>query len=367
MRKQSTKYRFLFAGGGTGGHLYPAIAVADKIKELIPEAEILFVGTKYKIEGRVIPQLGYKFRSIWISGFSRKFNIKNLLFPFKVVVSMIQAFFINFSFQPRVAIGTGAYVSGPSIWAASFMGAKIMLLEQNSFPGITNRLLEKKADEIHIAFEDSRQYFRFGNKLFLTGNPVRSKLKLIDKKEAVKKFSLVENKKTLLVLGGSLGALSINQAVEKNLNELIANGIQIIWQTGEYYFEKYSKLQTGECKIIPFADNMSDLYSAADLVLCRAGATTIAEIASLGLPVIFVPSKNVAANHQFKNAKSIEDEGAAVVIEDDKVKDEMFKTVSKLLNNSEMLIELKNNIKKFSNPKAVEIIAANAIKFAEVI
>jgi len=366
MRKQ-TPYRFLFAGGGTGGHLYPAIAVADKIKELIPEADIMFIGTKHKIEGRVIPKLGYKFKSIWISGFSRKFNIKNMLFPFKVVVSMLQALIINFNFQPRVAIGTGAYVSGPSIWAASFMGAKIILLEQNSYPGITNRLLEKKAEEIHIAFEDSRQYFRFGNKLHLTGNPVRAKLKLIDKKEAIKNFKLNEAKKTLLVLGGSLGALSINEAVAENCNKLIEKGIQIIWQTGEYYFEKYSSLQTPGCKVIPFAENMSELYSAADLVLCRAGATTIAEIAALALPVIFVPSKNVAANHQFKNAKSIEDENGAVVIEDDNVKREMFNSVIKLINNNEMLSELKKNITKFSNPNAVTTIAKNAIKFAEVI
>jgi len=274
--KKKTQYRFLFAGGGTGGHLYPAIAVADKIKEMIPEAEIMFIGTKHKIEGKVVPKLGYKFRSIWISGFSRKFNMNNLLFPIKVIVSIFQALAINFAYKPRVAIGTGAYVSGPSIWAAWFMGAKIMLLEQNSFPGITNRLLEKKADEVHIAFEDSKLYFRFHNKLHLTGNPVRSKLKLVNKIEAVTQFGLEPNKSTLVVLGGSLGALSINEAVAANLEKITENNIQIIWQTGENYFKKYSEFQSGSCKIYPFIEDMTNVYSSADIVLCRAGATTIA-------------------------------------------------------------------------------------------
>lgn len=366
MRKNNP-YRFLFAGGGTGGHLYPAIAVADKIKELQPNADILFVGTKQKIEGRVIPKLGYKFKSIWISGFSRKFNIKNMLFPVKVIISLLQSLSINFSFQPRVAIGTGAYVSGPAIWAASFMGAKIMLLEQNSYPGITNRLLEKRADEVHIAFEDSKKYFRFVDKLHLTGNPVRPTLKLTEKESAKTKFNLDGNKKVIVILGGSLGALSINEAVSENIYKLIENEIQIVWQTGEYYFNKYSKLQQKGCSIIPFAENMSAVYSAADLVLCRAGATTIAEVAALGLPVIFVPSSNVAANHQYKNAKSIEEKNAAIIIKDDEIKDEFLEVILNTINDKELLEKLQTNVKEFSNPEAVETIAKNAIKFAEVI
>jgi len=366
MRKKNP-YRFLFAGGGTGGHLYPAIAVADKIKELLPDADILFIGTKHKIESSVVPKLGYKFKSIWINGFSRKFNVKNMLFPFKVIISMLQSLTINFSFQPRVAIGTGAYVSGPAIWAASFMGAKIMLLEQNSYPGITNRLLEKKADEVHIAFEDSKKYFRFNDKLYLTGNLVRTTLKLDSSDNAKAKFDLDKIKKTLVVLGGSLGALSINEAVAENISKLIENEIQILWQTGKYYFDKYSNLNQKGAVVIPFAENMSDVYSVADLVLCRAGATTIAEVAALGLPVIFVPSSNVAANHQYKNAKSIEEKNAAIVIKDEEIKDKFLEVVLNAINDKERLTQLQKNIKEFSNPKAVETIAKNAIKFAEVI
>ncbi len=213
MKNLSTPYRFLFAGGGTGGHLYPAIAVAEEIKRLKPESEILFVGTKSKIEGRVIPKLGYGFKSIWIKGFARKFNMENLLFPVKLLISLVQSLFISFRFKPRVAIGSGGYVAGPAIWGASILGAKVILMESNSYPGVTTRLLERFADEVHISFEDSKKYLRKPNRIRLTGNPVRKELGTTIKAEAKKSFGLDENKFTVLVLGGSLGAASINNAV----------------------------------------------------------------------------------------------------------------------------------------------------------
>ena len=247
MAQGKAQYRFLFAGGGTGGHLFPAVAVAEKIKSILPEADILFVGTKSKIEGRVVPKLGFKFKPIWIKGFSRKFTLENILFPLKLIVSIVQSIFINMKFKPQVAIGSGGYVSGPAIYGSSIMGAKIILLEQNSYPGVTTRLLEKKSKEIHISFEDSKKYFKDKEKLFLTGNPVRESLTKINKEQALKEFGFSSSKKTLFILGGSLGAYTLNEAAAASIKKIEENGLQVIWQTGKNYFEKYKNFKTGKC------------------------------------------------------------------------------------------------------------------------
>lgn len=367
MTKQFNKYRFLFAGGGTGGHIYPAIAVAQKLKSLKPESEIIFVGTNNKIESRVVPENGFEFKSIWIAGFSRKLTMKNILLPLKVVVSVIQSILINAKFKPQVALGTGAYVSGPVIWASSLLGSKIVLLEQNSYPGITNRFLEKKADEIHISFKESEKYFREKSKLKLTGNPVRINLNRIDKIEARKKLKLDVDRKTLLVLGGSLGSASINKAVGNNIDEYLRKGIQIIWQCGPSYYHKYKSFSNGRIKVAAFIDDMSSAYSACDLAVCRAGATTIAEVAALGIPSVFVPSQNVAANHQYLNAKAICDSNAAVLIDDSKVDDELLKVVLRTINDEKLLEDYSSKIKEFASSDAVNIIADNVIKLAEAI
>ncbi len=365
--KNRTPYSFLFAGGGTGGHLYPALAVAQQIRLMKPESEILFVGAKNKIEEKVVPEYGFNFKSIWISGFSRKLSLSNLLFPLKLFVSAIQSLMINFSFKPRVAVGSGAYVSGPVIWAASVFGSKVILLEQNSYPGITNRMLEKKAKEIHITFEESKKYFRDESKLKLTGNPIRIDLKLSDKSEAKKKFGLNELKKVLLVIGGSGGARSINQAVADNINQLVSNNIQVIWQTGQFYYEQYKGFSNESVKIFPFISDMSAAYSASDIVLARSGATTIAEVSFLSLPVVFVPSANVAANHQYMNAKALKVANAAELIEDKNLKDEFFPVVNELIFNEARQEILKRNISSFAKPLAAKTIAESAIKFAEII
>lgn len=367
MKQSKTIYRFLLAGGGTGGHIFPAIAVAQKIKELKPESEILFVGTKHKIESRVVPELGFEFKSVWVSGFSRQFTLNNLLFPVKLVVSMIQSLMINMKFKPRVAIGAGGYAAGPAIYGAHTLGAKVMLLEQNSYPGITNRLLEKKAEEIHITFEDSKKYFREKSKLALTGNPTRINLKIIDKREALSSFNCSPAGKTLLVLGGSGGALSLNNAVADSIDELTKAGIQVIWQTGQYYYEKYKHLNSEMVKVFPFIDDMSAAYSACNLLLARAGATTIAEVSLLGIPVVFVPSPHVAANHQYKNAESIKNADACELIEDKNLSNELFDTIRKIIFDEEKLSQMKNKIKEFSKPDAAKVVAENAIKLAETV
>lgn len=364
--KKKTIYRFLFAGGGTGGHLYPALAVAQKVRELKPESEIIFIGNKNKIESKVVPEYSFEFKSIWISGFSRQISLSNILFPIKLFISAIQSLVISLKFKPRIAIGSGAYVSGPPIWAAWLTGAKIILLEQNSYPGITNRLLEKKANEIHIMFEESKKYFRQKEKLKVTGNPIRVDLKIINKEEAVKKFDLLSNKKTLLILGGSGGAGTINSAVNKIFKELIENGIQIIWQTGKNYFEHYKNYSNESAKIFPFISDMTSAFSACDLIVARSGASTIAEVSMLGLPVIFVPSPFVAANHQMLNAKAICDSNAALMIEDKNLEKDLLGTILTTIYDVHKLQQMKNEIKKFSKPDAVKTIAENAIKLAEL-
>jgi len=367
MKNLSTPYRFLFAGGGTGGHLYPAIAVANEIKRLKPESEIIFVGTKSKIEGRVIPKLGYGFKSIWIKGFARKFNLENLLFPVKLFVSIVQSLFISFRFKPRVAIGSGGYVAGPAIWGASVLGAKIILMESNSYPGVTTRLLERYADEVDITFENSKKYLRRLDKIKITGNPVRTELGSSTKEEAKKYFGLDENKFAVLILGGSLGAASINEAVASCVEELEKKSLQIIWQTGKNYYHSYKNINLNSVKILYFIEDMNKAYSACDLLVARAGATTIAELSVLGIPSILIPSPHVAENHQYYNAKSLADNNAAVMIKDSDVKSLLRDKILELAVDKNLLNSLSENAKRISKPNAANVIAESAIKFASSI
>ncbi len=367
MTASKTVYRFLFAGGGTGGHLFPAVAVAERIKAKIPEADILFVGTKNKIEGRVVPKLGYKFRSIWIKGFSRKFSVENILFPVKLIVSLVQSLIINMSFKPKVAIGSGGYVSGPAIWGSSVMGAKIILIEQNSYPGVTTRLLERYADEIHVSYSDSEKYLRSKDKIKVTGNPVRQSLGEINREKALNHFNLSPEKKTLLILGGSLGAVSINEAAAASAGAFREKGIQLLWQTGSMYYDRYKDLNADGIIIMPFIEDMNLAYSAADMVVARAGATTIAELLVLGIPAALVPSPNVAENHQYYNAKSLEDENAAVLIEDKNVKNILAEKIISTIFDEDKLEILKTNAGRLARPDAASLIADSAIKFADAL
>ena len=367
MTSAQNKYRFLFAGGGTGGHLFPAVAVAELIREMKPESDILFIGTKDRIEGRVVPKLGFKFKSIWIRGFSRKLTFENIFFPLKLVVSAFQSLVINMSFRPQVAIGSGGYVSGPAIWAASVMGAKIILLEQNSYPGVTTRLLERYAKEVHLSFEESKKYLRKEKIHLITGNPVRKNLGLMNREEALKKFDLSGEKKTLLVLGGSLGAKTINEAMSASIKILEEKNIQVIWQTGKNYFDQFKSMNGKTIKVYDFIEDMNAAYSACDLLLARAGATTIAEVLNLGIPAILVPSPNVAENHQYHNAKSLSDNNSAILIEDRNLKNDLVNAVMDTISSEKKLSDLKSNASKMAKPDAAKVVAQNAIKFAEAV
>jgi len=365
MSRRRNSNRVLFAAGGTGGHLFPAIAVAEEIINMKPDSEILFIGTKSKIEGSVVPKMGFNFKSIWIKGFSRQFNLENLLFPLKLIVSVIQSILINMRFNPKVALGAGGYVSGPAIFGASVLGAKIILLEQNSYPGITTRLLVKYADEIHISFEESIKYLRKKDIIKLTGNPVRKNLEKVNKERALEKFNLNSKLKTVLVLGGSLGAESINNAIVKIINDLEKNDVQLIWQTGQNYYMKYKDYSSNSTMIFEFIDDMNLAYSVCDLLIARAGATTIAEVLVLGIPAILIPSPNVAENHQYHNAKSLADKNAAVLLKDDEIEKNLKNTLFELLGSKETLQKLKNNAMNLSKPDAATLIAKSVINYME--
>lgn len=359
------KLKFLFAGGGTGGHLFPAVAVAQKIREINTNSEILFIGTKSKIEGRVVPQLGFNFKSIWIKGFARKFSLENILFPVKLIVSMLQSLAINFRFKPDVAIGSGGYVSGPAVLSASILGAKVILLEQNSYPGVTTRLLEKYADEVHVSFDSSKKYLKDVKKIFLSGNPVRDSQIKYSREEALKSFDLNPDLKTIGILGGSLGAKRLNEIVAEFIKANSSMPIQILWQTGKNYFESYLKHQTNKIIVFEFIDDMNAFYSSCDLLIARAGATTIAEVTAYGIPSIFIPSPNVAANHQYHNAKSLADCDAAILFEEKNIDEKFSTTIWNLLNDEKRLNQLRQNCLRLGNPNAANVIAQRAISLAQ--
>jgi len=365
--KTTTPYRFLFAGGGTGGHLFPAVAVAEKIRSLKPEAEILFLGTRSKIEGRVVPKLGFQFKPIWIKGFARKFAVENFLFPVKLIVSVFQSIFYCINFRPKVAIGSGGYVAGPAIFAANLFGAKVILLEQNSYPGITTFLLEKYALEIHVSYENSKKYFKRNKPLFVTGNPVRNVNALFNKEIALEKLQLSPDNKTLLLLGGSLGAKKLNQVMAQALPLLLENDLQIIWQTGSLYYEQYQHFQNKNCKVMAFVEDMQLVYSACDAVISRAGATTLAEITSFGLASILIPSPNVAGNHQYYNAKSLVDADAAILLEEKNIEEKFTNEIISLIKDENQLKTIRANAKAIGKPNAAEEIAMRALQLAEKI
>jgi UDP-N-acetylglucosamine--N-acetylmuramyl-(pentapeptide) pyrophosphoryl-undecaprenol N-acetylglucosamine transferase len=365
LKSLRSNYRFLFAGGGTGGHLFPSIAVAERIRKILPDAEIMFVGTRTKIEGRIVPKLGFQFSPIWIKGFSRKLNFENLLFPLKLSISLVQSLIINMKFKPKVAIGSGGYVSGPAIWGSAVMGAKVILLEQNSYPGITTKLLERYASEIHLSFEDSKKYFKDKSKLKITGNPVRESLIRSNKRNAVNHFGLDPEKRTLFILGGSLGAASINKAVENFIKSDYSDNVNIIWQTGKNYFESFKQFSSKNIVVKDFLDDMNLAYSACDLLVSRAGATTIAEIIALGIPAVLVPSPNVAENHQFYNAKSLSDRNAAILLEDSNLFDAFTANILEILKSDKHLDEISRNARSLYKGNAAEVIANNAIEYCK--
>lgn len=357
------KPRFIISGGGTGGHIYPAVAIANELKSRFPEAEFLFVGAKDKMEMQKVPQAGYAIKGLWISGIQRKLTLDNAMFPFKLLSSMWNSFRIIKSFKPDVVIGTGGFASGAVLKVASMLNIPTVIQEQNSYPGITNKLLAKKANKICVAYENLERFFP-KDKMILTGNPVRQDLiNEASKSEAIAYFKLDANKKTLLVLGGSLGARRINQLIEKELDFILSQNIQIIWQCGKLYLNDYAKYNEKEnVQVVAFIDRMDLVYAAADVVISRSGASSVSELCIVGKPTIFIPSPNVAEDHQTKNAKAISDKNGAILIKESEL-DAQFETVFfDLISNESKQAELSQNIKKLAKPNATKDIVEEIIK-----
>lgn len=356
--------RILLAGGGTGGHLFPALAIADEIRKLNPRAEFLFVGTSGKIEARVVPERGYAFATIWISGFHRSLTAANLLFPLKVAVSMVQSFFLMRRFAPDIVVGTGGYVCGPVLRVASFHGVPTVLHESNSYPGVTTRLSARQATKVFTAFDITSRWLPPGTTVDVVGTPTRDSLGTVSRVEAAKFFGIEAGKKTLLVFGGSLGAASINDAVLELVDDLDARGVQLIWQTGEKDFERIKNL-VGQRKIDwigPFLDKIEYAYSAADLAVCRAGAITVAELARIGKPAILIPYPGAAADHQTYNAQSMVDAGAAKMITDWDVGNQLGKEILGILNDAAKLNSMHNAGLKVARPGAGKMIAQKILE-----
>ncbi|WP_378185507.1 undecaprenyldiphospho-muramoylpentapeptide beta-N-acetylglucosaminyltransferase [Aquimarina sp. W85] len=348
--------KIILSGGGTGGHIYPAIAIANEIRHRYPNAEILFVGAKDRMEMQKVPSAGYTIKGLWISGVQRKLTWSNLIFPLKLISSLLTSRKIIKTFKPNIAIGTGGFASGPLLRMAVNANVPTLLQEQNSYPGITNKWLAKSAHSICVAYSGLERFFP-ENKIKLTGNPVRQDLlDLSGKREkGSSKYGLSSNKTTLLVLGGSLGARRINQLIVSNLKFFADKNIQIIWQCGKLYFEEYKKYTNNQdVQVHQFIDTMDLAYASADIILSRAGAGSVSELCLVGKPVIFIPSPNVAEDHQTKNAQAIVDQDGALLVKEKDLDTTFQNTFKKLLEDSSLQKRLGETIQKLALPNATQ-------------
>jgi UDP-N-acetylglucosamine--N-acetylmuramyl-(pentapeptide) pyrophosphoryl-undecaprenol N-acetylglucosamine transferase len=357
------KLKILIAAGGTGGHVFPAIAIADEIKKLRSNAEFLFVGTKGKIESRVVPQRGYVMACIWISGFHRSVRIENLLFPIKVFVSLVQSFFLMKKFQPGIVIGTGGYVCGPVLYVASMLGIPTAVHESNSFPGITTRMLSTRATRIFTAFDATAGWLKRKDNIELSGTPTRDVLGTVSREDGIKFFNLDPSKKTVFVFGGSLGAASINEAVKYLVHDVSDFNIQWIWQTGKT--DAVLAMTTMKnCWVNTFIDKIEYAYAAADLVVCRAGATTLAELTRLGKASILIPYPYAAADHQTFNAQTLVNAGAAMMIADRDVKMKLKDVLNSILNDDKKRQQMNEASLALGKPNAGREIAQRILELA---
>lgn len=348
-------YRFILSGGGTGGHIYPAIAIANELKKRYPKAEFLFVGAKDRMEMEKVPQAGYKIEGLWISGLQRRLTLKNLMFPIKLISSLFKAGKIVTRFKPHAVIGTGGFASGPLLRVASGRGIPCVLQEQNSYAGITNKLLKDKVAKICVAYDGMEAFFPL-TKLVKTGNPVRNDLIALGNTntEAMDFFGLDADKTTLLVLGGSLGARRINQLIEQKLDFFKDNGIQVLWQCGKLYFEEYKKHKSDTIKVFDFLNRMDLAYSAADIIISRAGASSVSELCIVGKPVLFIPSPNVAEDHQTKNASALVQKEAAIMVREKDLDTEFDTVFNSMLQSKAKQEDLARNIEKLAMPNATK-------------
>ena len=366
------EYRIIISGGGTGGHIFPALSIADAIRAKHPDAKILFVGADNRMEMQRVPDAGYDIVGLPIAGFDRKNMLKNVKVLWKIFKSQRMAKKIIKDFAPQAAVGVGGYASGPTLKMAASMNIPTLIQEQNSYAGVTNKILSKRADMICVAYDGMERFFP-KNKIKFTGNPVRKNLLEMraNRKEAIKAMGLDENRKCVLIVGGSLGARSINEGIIASIEKIRANNdIQFIWQTGKLYFEEMKKRAEEAGKpenltITDFVSNMASALSAADIVVSRAGAGSISEFALLGKAVILVPSPNVSEDHQTKNAMALVDKDAAIYVADANVKEELLDKAIETVNDSMKIGLLEANIQKMAKPDAASEIADEVLKLAD--
>ncbi|MEX0275491.1 MAG: undecaprenyldiphospho-muramoylpentapeptide beta-N-acetylglucosaminyltransferase [Flavobacteriaceae bacterium] len=346
-------YRFILSGGGTGGHIYPAIAIADELKKRYPTAAFLFVGAKDRMEMEKVPKAGYPIEGLWISGLQRKLTLKNVLFPIKLMSSLMRSYHIVNRFKPHLVVGTGGFASGPLVRVAAAKGIPCVLQEQNSHAGITNKWLGDKVAKICVAYEGMGRFFP-SEKVILTGNPVRQDLVdlKMDGQEAFDFFGLDRGKKTVLVLGGSLGARSITQLIADKMSLFEERDIQLIWQCGKGYFDTYKEYTSKTVKVFDFLNRMDAAFTAADVIISRAGAGTVSELSIVGKPVLFVPSPNVAEDHQTKNALALVEKSAALMLRESELNDNFDAVFTELLDSGKKQRELAGHIGKMARPHA---------------
>lgn len=362
--------RVIISGGGTGGHIFPAIAIGKALLEKKPESRLLFVGAYGKMEMHAVPKAGFIIKGLWISGFQRKLTFRNLLFPIKLLVSLAQAFWIVRRFRPQVVVGVGGFASGPTLRVANWLNIPTLIQEQNSYAGITNRLLAKKAGAICVAYPDMHRYFPAA-KIRLTGNPIRKDLENLnfDRRHAYDYFNLEAGKPVIFVFGGSLGAKTINEAMAGATTLWAENAdIQVLWQVGKLYYERYKDCEAAKLQNVhlsAFVDRMDLAYGVADVVVCRAGALTIAEICACGKAAVLIPSPNVAEDHQTKNALALTQRDAAVMIADKDAKERLAPMALELLHNSGRRQELAMAAKKMALPGAAQKIVEEVYKLTD--
>ena len=363
--------RIIISGGGTGGHIFPAVSIANAIKEQLPDTEILFVGAEGRMEMHRVPAAGYQIKGLPVAGFDRKNLLKNIPVLIKLFKSQRMARKIVKDFRPHAAVGVGGYASGPTLKVAGSMGIPTLLQEQNSYAGVTNKLLAKQAKKICVAYDGMERFFD-KDKIILTGNPVRQGLRnhKVTREDAIRSFNLDPNKKTILILGGSLGARTINQCLMTNLDKVKASGVQFIWQTGKIYIEeaRAAVAKAGELPMLHVTDFISDMasaYSAADLVISRAGAGSISEFCLLQKPVILVPSPNVAEDHQTKNALALVNKNAALYVKDVEAKELLLDKAIEAVGQPQLLKNLSKNIAELAFTDSANVIAKEVIKLAK--
>ena len=361
--------RVIISGGGTGGHIFPAVSIANAVKAMRPDAKILFVGALGRMEMQRVPAAGYEIKGLPICGFDRKNLLKNVKVLYKIWKSQRMAKKIIKDFRPQVAVGVGGYASGPTLNKAAAMGIPCLIQEQNSYAGVTNKLLAKKAEKICVAYEGMQRFFP-AEKIILTGNPVRQALldTTITREDAVRSFGLDPEKKTILLVGGSLGDRTINESMLRHLDLIKDSGLQFIWQTGKYYSAEIAERLKGQdlpnLKVTDFITDMGSAYRAADLVISRAGASSISEFCLIGKPVILVPSPNVAEDHQTKNALALSTRDAAIYIKDAEAPEILLQTAIDTVNDDAKLKSLSENVLKLALPDSANIIAKEVINLA---